>query len=137
MYSKTINLPAGRRLTKAKQVILDYFEDNKGHTTAERLFKRVKSKLPNIGLATVYRNLNDLAESGILKQLSFPGLPTYYELADGHHTHFYCEYCHNIYDVESPGKKIETNRAWQGHYIKDANIELRGICKNCTADYFG
>jgi len=137
MYSKSINLPAGRRLTKSKRVILDYFSDNKVHVTAELLFKILKFKLPNIGLATVYRNLNDLTDSGILKQLSFPNMPLYYELADGHHAHFYCEYCHHIYDVELPDKKIETNRAWQGHYIKDANVELRGICKNCTTDYFG
>ena len=137
MYTKTINLPKGRRLTRSKQMIMDYFSDHLGHITAEKLYEDIKKKLPQIGLATIYRNLNELSGLGILKRLSYPRMPVYYELFDGHHSHFYCEYCHSIYDVEMPGKKIKTNRAWQGHYIKDANVELEGICKSCMKDSFG
>ena len=137
MYSKTINLPKGRRLTRSKQMIMDYFSNHHGHFTTEKLYIEIKKQLPQLGLATVYRNLNDLVGLGVLKQLSYPGMPVAYELSNGHHAHFYCEYCHNIYDVEIPGKSIDCNRAWQGHYIKDVNIELKGICKNCTTVYFG
>ncbi len=137
MNSQTIHLPKGKRLTRSKQVIMDYFSNHQDHITADVLFKEVKDLIPGIGLATIYRNLNDLASLGILKQLSYPNMPIYYEYADKGHSHFYCDYCHKIYDIETLDNKIEKNRALQGHYIKDVNIELRGICKNCVTDYFG
>jgi Fur family transcriptional regulator, peroxide stress response regulator len=137
MYQNNIHLAAGKRLTKSKQSILDYFSNNKVHITTDELYCHLKGKLPNIGLATVYRNLNELSGLGILKQLSYPGMPVYYELLDDRHEHFYCEHCRHIYDVDLPGKTIATNQTLHGHYIKDVNVELKGICKNCMRDYFG
>lgn len=137
MDSNNIHLPEGKRLTKPKQLILDYFNNNRDHVTADGLFRKIKPLLPQIGIATVYRNLNDLASLGILKQLSYPGMPALYELADRQHAHFYCEYCHQIYDVSSLDKAIEANRAYEGHYIKEVNVELKGLCKKCMVDYFG
>lgn len=137
MNSGAIHFPKGKRLTKSKQVILDYFSNSEEHTTADELYKKLITQLPGICLATVYRNLNDLASLGILKQLSYPNMPVYYEYAGEAHSHFYCDYCHKIYDVEVPSNSIEANRAYHGHYIKDVNIELKGICKNCLVNYFG
>lgn len=136
MNRQIIKLPPGKRLTKSKQAIVDLLVEENGHISTEELFRVLKKKLPNLGLATVYRNLNDLANLGILNQLSYPGLPLYYEYAKDKHAHFYCEYCHNIYDVEMPIKSINTSKQWQGHYIKEINIEFKGICKKCILDCF-
>jgi len=137
VIKQNIKLPPGKRLTEAKQTIVDFLYNNKGHYTAEQLHKTLQELLPNLGLATIYRNLNDLVYSGILNQLSYPGLPLQYEYSHSKHAHFYCEYCRKIYDLNIPSSNLDNIKQWEGHYIKGVNVELQGICKNCVNNYFG
>ena len=50
------------RNTKQRQLILEELRGTKSHPSAEWVYQRVKAKLPNISLGTVYRNLAMLKE---------------------------------------------------------------------------
>lgn len=53
---------------KQREIILRTLQQNAIHPTADKLYELVKKKLPDISLATVYRNLNQMAELGIIKK---------------------------------------------------------------------
>ena len=57
-----------RRLTKQRQLIYD-ITMTMYHPNAEEVFKKVHEKYPEIGRATVYRNLTVLLEQGLLTKL--------------------------------------------------------------------
>ncbi|MFH1667477.1 MAG: Fur family transcriptional regulator [Candidatus Komeilibacteria bacterium] len=131
-----INLPPGKRLTRPKQIVIDYLSSKRQHITAEQLYNSLKKDKHSIGLATVYRNLNELSEMGLVQRISYAGQPVFYEYCHEPHTHFYCEQCHSIHDIQVPDNSIDNLKYWQGHYIKEKKIELRGICERCLKEYF-
>ena len=54
--------------SRQREVILNTLKSNVVHPTAEYLYSVLKETEPNISLATLYRNLNQLAENGIIKK---------------------------------------------------------------------
>ncbi|KKP64295.1 MAG: Transcriptional regulator, Fur family [Candidatus Moranbacteria bacterium GW2011_GWF2_34_56] len=58
------------RITNQKQIILNYLEKNKSHPSAEEVFLNVKKILPRISLATVYRNLEQFAQTGKILEIN-------------------------------------------------------------------
>lgn len=55
--------------SRQREVILQTLKDNVVHPTAEYLYAILKEKEPNMSLATLYRNLNQLADNGIIKKI--------------------------------------------------------------------
>ena len=51
------------------EIILNTLKENAVHPTAETLCSIIKEENPKIGVATVYRNLNKLADKGIIKRI--------------------------------------------------------------------
>ncbi len=84
-----------------------------------------------IGIATVYRLLNQGAESGVLAEVEMPNGPTRYEPADRpHHHHFECVTCERVFDVPGcPGKMDRL--VPQGFNLESHEILLRGRCADC------
>ena len=58
-----------------KQMIFDYVVNSHVHPTAQDVFDAVRVEMPNISLATVYRNLNELADAGEIMRIAVPGRP--------------------------------------------------------------
>ena len=53
-----------KKYSKQRELILDSLRKRKDHPTAERLYLDLKNEMPELGIATVYRNLSDLCEEG-------------------------------------------------------------------------
>ena len=102
---------------------------NSDHPTAAELFLRAKRRVPSISLATIYNCLEALVDSGLLKQVNLGRAPTRYCANLLGHSHFYCESCRAISDVETP-----FDGAWNlppGFVVSQAEVSLRGLCPRC------
>ncbi len=88
-------------------------------------------EVPAIGLATVYRNIKQLAEAGEVQAVELPGEATRYELtAHAHHHHFRCMRCERVFDVHGcPGDMQEL--APPGFVIEHHELTLYGLCSEC------
>lgn len=84
-----------------------------------------------IGIATVYRLLNEGAEAGHYAVVEVPGGPVRYEPADRpHHHHFECLDCHRVYDVAGCPGGID--RLVPEHFtLQSHEVLLRGRCADC------
>lgn len=82
----------GLKVTHPRMRILDILSNaQKKHMTAEDCYRELLEQGDDIGLATVYRVLNQFEAAGIVVRHHFEGGQSVYELdADGHHDHMVC-----------------------------------------------
>lgn len=122
------------RNTLQKQVILEELCKLKTHPTADDIYMLVKRRMPKISLATVYRNLEKMAENGTILKLEFPGEPKRFDAFTHRHYHFKCNKCQRIFDIEMEDL-IDYNDILQklNDKFKIIHIQLLiyGICQEC------
>jgi Fur family ferric uptake transcriptional regulator len=120
------------RLTKQRQVILEELDRNRCHPSADEVFALVRERLPRISLGTVYRNLELLAERGLVRRLGAAGEKRRYDVDRSEHSHVWCRTCGRVDDV--PGRavvSIEGGPAVAGYEIYGYRVEFEGRCPGC------
>lgn len=120
--------------TKRGQIIYDYFKNNPSkHPTAEEVYDELKKQDITIGVATVYRNLRNLVEQGILREINIEKQGVRYDFLEHEHYHFICDTCGNIENfmldtLQQINTEVEDTT--QG-IILSKDLVFRGICKTC------
>ncbi len=120
--------------SRQREIILDTLKENVVHPTAEYLYSVLKSRGDsNISLATLYRNLNQLAENGVIKKIDGLETSSHYDHNIHEHYHFICEKCKRVFDVSSDVAVDVVKKTEQetGFLVKNHDIILSGICKDC------
>jgi len=115
-----------------RQLILEAVRDLNIHATAEQVVLHLAKTHPQIGRATVYRNLSNMAETGeILRVGSFYG-STHYDHNTHEHYHFICSKCRQVSDVEGDLSDIMGRFAGtEGFDIIECSISFSGVCWEC------
>ncbi|MCD4549449.1 MULTISPECIES: Fur family transcriptional regulator [unclassified Schaalia] len=125
-----------QRMTKQRQAVLDELERVREFRSAQQIFEQLNSQGYRVGLATVYRNLQALAEDDYVDVLrSSDGEALYRRCATSeHHHHLVCRKCG--YAEEISQSTIETwvakIAASHGFSEVEHSMDLFGICANCS-----
>ncbi|MCA3014878.1 MAG: transcriptional repressor, partial [Myxococcaceae bacterium] len=77
----------GLKATRQRSLILDTFFQLDGHFSVEQLWARVRALEPRVSVATVYRTMKLLAQSGLAHARNFGDGQTRYEPAVGREHH--------------------------------------------------
>ncbi|HVR52587.1 MAG TPA: transcriptional repressor [Pseudorhodoferax sp.] len=90
-------------------------------------------EVPALGIATVYRNLKQLAEAGEVQSVELPGeAPRFEAGGHHHHHHFSCTVCQRVFDVHAcPGDMQKLAPA--GFQVERHELTLYGRCDECNA----
>lgn len=100
------------------------------------IYGKTQEVLPNISLGTVYRNLNLLAEDGMIKKLDLGDDKVHFDGDITPHSHFICESCGKIIDINvdtNDLKQLENDLATKNKLIvHSAELVFRGICDECV-----
>ena len=75
------------KASSARLLLLEKLRPEQAHFTAEELFNSLRPTLPGLSLATIYKNLEDLREAGILRMVTVPNQVRQYEWERGDHMH--------------------------------------------------
>ena len=129
-------LQKSMRLTNQRQVLLEELRKVTTHPTASELYDMVRVRLPRIGLGTVYRNLELLSSSGIIKKLETGGEQKRFDGDTSPHYHIRCVKCNRVEDIfiERFGE-LEKNAASCCNYkILDHHVQFSGICSECLPE---
>ena len=78
----------GLKYSEQRRQVLRAFLRTEKHLTAEELHRLVKKRFPAIGIATVYRTLKLLRESGLCRELKLNDGTTRYEHLYDHEHQF-------------------------------------------------
>ena len=122
------------RLTTQRQIILEELGKVTSHPTANEVYDMVRKRLPRIGLGTVYRNLELLAENGIILKLEVGGTQKRFDATIESHYHIRCSVCGRVDDVDMEvQEEINETAAKSCDYkILGHHIEFSGICQECS-----
>ncbi len=69
------------------------------HPNIDELYEQIKSEYPSVSLATVYKNVNTLQESGLVKEVNVPNGKMRYDIFVEPHIHIVCDKCQKIQDL--------------------------------------
>ncbi len=129
-----MNAPAPMiRLTTQRQIILEELAKVKTHPTASELYDMVRKRLPRIGLGTVYRNLELMADSGMILKLEVGGTQKRFDATTDEHYHIRCAGCGRVDDINMPVIKhlVAEAGAITAYTIIGHHVEFTGICSAC------
>lgn len=123
------------RNTRQRAAISRVFSSTQPPLTPQEILLAAREEVPQLGIATVYRTIKALTESGILRVVVLPGEPPRYELANKkHHHHFHCRACGAVYDINRCITDFDEMRP-PGFLLERHEVILYGLCKVCaTAD---
>lgn len=118
----------GLRMTPQRQEVYRVLMGRRDHPTANEVHSRVKKRLPNISLATVYNCLETLVDHGLIRQVNFERESSRYCPNVKEHGHFHDQASGAIHDVEfKPGVNLaDFLDLPPGAMIEDIEITLRG-----------
>jgi Fur family transcriptional regulator, ferric uptake regulator len=121
------------RKTRQRDALRAIFESSERPLSVDELLDAASKRVDGLGVATVYRAVGALMESGWIAAVEIPGEPTRYERADkGHHHHFQCEKCDRVFDVAGCGDNLR-KLAPPKFRVKEHALTLYGLCANCVA----
>lgn len=120
---------AGLRITKPRRIILEILHESEGHPHAAQIFERAVARDRKISLATVYRTMRALEESGAIQRHAFAGGPARFEQAAAvHHDHLIDLDTGEVIEFTSPRIEAlqEDIAARLGYEIVHHRLELYG-----------
>lgn len=128
---------SGQRFTEQRAAVFRFIASTEVHPTAEEVYLAVRSEVPVISLATVYKSLETLVGCGLAIKLTYgDGSARYDGRTDPHH-HARCLVCQRVIDVPGhlPDDQLAGLRAGAGpggFRVTGYRLELTGHCSDCA-----
>lgn len=123
-----------RRPTRQQSAVIDALGATEDFTSAQDLHARLREAGDKVGLATVYRTLSTLADSGDVDVLrTGEGESVYRKCSTGHHHHLVCRSCGRTVEIEGPTVEQWTDAVAADHGFTDVahTLEIFGTCQSC------
>jgi Fur family ferric uptake transcriptional regulator len=125
--------------TKQRRVVVEHFLRLNTHLAAEELHEAVRRAGHNIGLATIYRTLNLLAQAGLAEQKSFGENHFVYEvrMPGEHHDHLICLDCGVVIEFKNAEIEALQEKVAASLHIKLAahRLDLFGHCIKVNCEH--
>ncbi len=126
----------GGRVTSSRRILLQVLFEADGHMSAEALAEAVQERAPDVHLSTIYRNLEDLEDLGVISHSHLGHGPSSYLLASHAHAHFICADCGAM--IEAPDALFRglarSAKAQLGFAIDPKHFAILGRCARCSAE---
>ncbi|OIJ64906.1 Fur family transcriptional regulator [Streptomyces mangrovisoli] len=129
--------PVRGRSTRQRAAVAAALDEVEEFRSAQELHDMLKHKGDSVGLTTVYRTLQSLADAGEVDVLrTSDGESVYRRCSSGeHHHHLVCRSCGKAVEVEGPAveKWAEAIASEHGFVNVAHTVEIFGTCADCAA----
>jgi len=124
----------GQRFTVQRAAVYDVLSGTASHPTADDVFTAVRSDVPDISLATVYKALEAFVSCGVARKLTMGTGPARYDSRTDDHQHIRCLSCGRVQDVEGSGPTdwMESLAGLTRFDVVGYHLELEGYCPDCV-----
>jgi len=121
-----------KRFSEKREAIIGDLKNRRDHPTAQEVYAAVREKFPSISLATVYRNLGELAKTGEITVVNAGG-EVHFDGEETPHYHLVCTGCGKVEDVfdtlaEDFLRRVTETR---GRTPQSAELSVRCLCPEC------
>ncbi len=122
-----------RKHSRQRDAVLELLKSVTSHPTADWLYWELKKDLPDISLATVYRNLKLLVEDGTIIEIDVGDGQKHYDGNPHNHYHFFCKSCRKVIDIPHLLlEEMEDTVGREGHKVDYHRVEFYGTCSECV-----
>lgn len=126
-----------QRRTRQRAAIDEVLDEIDDFTSAQQLYSMLRERGSRIGLATVYRTLQTLAEDGRVDVLRTDSGEAVYRRCgiNDHHHHLVCRSCGAAVEIARPAVESWTSQVAREHgYVNVTHtVEIFGLCPRCAA----
>lgn len=123
-----------KKHSKKRDAILECLRSTTCHPSAEWVFTQLKPKIPDLSLATVYRNLALFLEDGTISSVGVVGGLERFDATTEPHVHFICTGCGKILDLHQLSVPVDledqVSRA-TGGCVNCSVLSFQGRCREC------
>mgnify|MGYP003295723552 CR=1 FL=1 len=121
---------------RKRDAILNCVRSTDAHPSADWVFEHVKQQVPDISLATVYRNLALFKEQGLVISVGTVNGVERFDADTEPHVHFICRSCHKVDDL--PGMIIPESLTADvdrhtGGRTETCSLSFTGTCRDCLS----
>lgn len=128
-----LELPENTRLTPQRRAVLDAIAAHEGAFTAVDVFQKARRKVPSLGLATTYRTIELLRQTGSARPLGLGDAPLYIRCGPEHHHHLVCLVCGSVEDTElCAAPSTAQLRKRHGFSPEAHQVDIYGTCRRCA-----
>ena len=121
------------RNTYQKQIVLETVQQMGCHPTADAVYDQIKTAVPSISRATVFRILSQFSQEGKVQRIKNPNAADNFDHRLDAHYHIQCTKCGRVDDVELPVRQELCGQA-QGetpYMVTGHDIVFYGLCPQC------
>lgn len=126
----------GHRVTAERLVLFREVYAQHGHIDAEALLASMKEQGKKISRATLYRNLDLLAEYGFVRRHRLGGNRLLYEHVHTgqRHDHLVCTHCGRVAEFVSPAIEALQREICRAHGfdLEEHTLQIHGVCTDCA-----
>jgi Fur family ferric uptake transcriptional regulator len=125
------------RSTRQRQAVLAALDEASSFCTAQELHDFLRHRGEKVGLATVYRSLQLMADAEEVDVIrSEGGEAAYRRCSTKHHHHLVCRICGRAVEVRGPAVEAWADGVADEHGFSEVShtVELSGVCAACTQD---
>jgi Fur family ferric uptake transcriptional regulator len=123
------------KFTKERSEVLKAVTIQRDHFNAEDIFQQLRKQKSNVSLATIYRTIPLLIDSGLITGTLCGGERVVYEKIYNkpHHYHMVCLNCGKIIEFTCPDVEVIQNNICQKNFFlsTEYNLEIKGYCQVC------
>ena len=118
-------------MTPQRRLIFQALVSDHNHPSAEDIYRRVRSALPDMSRTTVYNTLRELVDQGQLDEIDLGEGKTRYDTDTGHH-HLICLSCHAVVDLnrDFPGLELPSEES-RGYRVVRHQVTFYACCPDC------
>ena len=124
------------RTTRQRAAVVAVFDELEGFHSAQEVHARLRTAGDGVGLSTVYRAVQALADDGELDSIrTDSGEALYRRCSTQHHHHLVCRVCGRTVEVAGPTVEQWADRVAGEHGFADVShtLEIIGTCSECRA----
>jgi Fur family transcriptional regulator, ferric uptake regulator len=127
---------AAGRTGAAREAVIAHLAAQKCCLSAQEVFDQLRAKGRTVGLASVYRVLDQLADARLLHRIDFgDGVARFEPAHPGgeHHHHLVCGECGKVERFDDPGLERAVSRVAvsRDFILDDHDVVLHGACGDC------
>jgi Fur family transcriptional regulator, ferric uptake regulator len=134
MTSTDPRLPEGTRPTRQRRAVAAVMQSFDDFRSAQDIHDLLRKGGDNVGLSTVYRTLQALADGGEVDMLrAEEGEALYRRCSTSHHHHLVCRSCGRTVEVEGPTVERWADSVAADHGFTEVShtLEIFGTCRDC------
>ena len=123
---------SGLRSTPQRYAVMAFLMGRARHPTAAEIFEAVNQVDPRSSRATIYNNLRDLVQAGLVREVAMEGRAARFDAKSMRHYHFICDRCGNVEDVNWYHVPRPAAASLGKRVLRECELIFRGLCSRCV-----